>query len=453
VLPLHGELPVEQQARVLQAASDGRRRVVLATNVAESSVTLPGVRVVIDSGQAREPRYDPNSGFTRLDVVAIARPRPTSAPAAPVAWPKAWPGGCGRSRSGWSRSAAEIDQVELAGLALELAAWGSSDLRFLDRHLRPDGRRARTAATAGRAVRRRGDHRARQACWRWVRIRGWRRCCWPRPARAQALAADLAALLEARDPLRQAVDALAERWRALAAFRMAARRPMPTAARWPPSMRRQAVAAAPALRGTPPASIEAHELGDLLAHAFPTASPCAIQAIRCATCWPMAAWPPARQSDLRGEPWLVASELRFEARDALLLRAAPVDEARLRADLQRFVDRGRGVGQRAARAGGAARNPLRPHRLDSRSAGRVDPQHAAQALTDAVASWAWRRCRGPKACASGRRGGAAALDARARPARPVRYAACWPRWTTGCSPRSPARPGWMRWARKNSAKR
>ncbi|WP_313250994.1 helicase-related protein, partial [Stenotrophomonas indicatrix] len=73
VLALHGELPVEQQARVLQAASDGRRRVVLATNVAESSVTLPGVRVVIDSGQAREPRYDPNSGFTRLDVVAIAQ--------------------------------------------------------------------------------------------------------------------------------------------------------------------------------------------------------------------------------------------------------------------------------------------------------------------------------------------------------------------------------------------
>jgi len=52
VLALHGELPVEQQARVLQVASDGRRRVVLATNVAESSVTLPGVRVVIAGGDA-----------------------------------------------------------------------------------------------------------------------------------------------------------------------------------------------------------------------------------------------------------------------------------------------------------------------------------------------------------------------------------------------------------------
>ncbi|MFZ2753234.1 MAG: ATP-dependent helicase HrpB, partial [Lysobacteraceae bacterium] len=72
-LALHGELPVEQQSRVLQPSQDGRRRVVLATNVAESSVTLPGVRVVIDSGLAREPRYDPNSGFSRLDVVSIAQ--------------------------------------------------------------------------------------------------------------------------------------------------------------------------------------------------------------------------------------------------------------------------------------------------------------------------------------------------------------------------------------------
>src|SRR5690606_33107125 len=73
VLALHGELPVEQQSRVLQPAGDGRRRVVLATNVAESSVTLPGVRVVVDSGLAREPRFDPNSGFSRLDIVAISQ--------------------------------------------------------------------------------------------------------------------------------------------------------------------------------------------------------------------------------------------------------------------------------------------------------------------------------------------------------------------------------------------
>src|SRR5690606_22166126 len=55
ILQLHGELPVDQQSKVLQPSPDGRRRVVLATNIAESSVTLPGVRVVIDSGLAREP--------------------------------------------------------------------------------------------------------------------------------------------------------------------------------------------------------------------------------------------------------------------------------------------------------------------------------------------------------------------------------------------------------------
>ena len=73
LLPLHGELPVEAQSAALAPDPQGRRRIVLATNVAESSVTLPGVRVVIDAGLAREPRYDPNSGFARLDTVTISQ--------------------------------------------------------------------------------------------------------------------------------------------------------------------------------------------------------------------------------------------------------------------------------------------------------------------------------------------------------------------------------------------
>ncbi|WP_267102703.1 helicase-related protein, partial [Xanthomonas sacchari] len=125
VLPLHGELPVEQQSKVLQPDPQGRRRVVLATNVAESSVTLPGVRVVIDAGLAREPHYDPNSGFSRLDVTAIAQASADQRA-----------GRAGRVASGWTyrlwpqsqrleaQRRAEILQVELAGLALELAAWG-----------------------------------------------------------------------------------------------------------------------------------------------------------------------------------------------------------------------------------------------------------------------------------------------------------------------------------------
>ena len=133
LLPLHGELPVEAQSAALNPDPEGRRRVVLATNVAESSVTLPGVRVVIDSGLAREPRFEPNSGFSRLDTVAISQ-----------ASAEQRAGRAGRVAEGWCyrlwpesqrlepNRRAEISQVELSGLALELAAWGEAELRFVD---------------------------------------------------------------------------------------------------------------------------------------------------------------------------------------------------------------------------------------------------------------------------------------------------------------------------------
>ncbi|WP_353099588.1 ATP-dependent helicase HrpB [Stenotrophomonas lactitubi] len=392
VLALHGELPVEQQARVLQTSSDGRRRVVLATNVAESSVTLPGVRVVIDSGQAREPRYDPNSGFTRLDVVAIAqasadqRAGRAGRVAEGVAW-RLWP----QSQRLEPQRRAEIDQVELAGLALELAAWGSSDLRFLDPP--PSG----PMAAARELLQRLGalsSSGAITALGRRVLALGTH----PRmaamllaapDARAQALAADLAALLEARDPLRQGGDALAARWRALAAFRNG---------RAPADANRSGLAAIDAAakqwrrrlrcEGAPPASIEAHELGDLLAHAFPDRI--AFQHPNDPLRYLLANGRSARLhelSALRGEPWLVASELRFEARDALLLRAAPVDESYLRRNWpDRFVTEDAVRWDDTRRALVALRE-TRFDRIvmDSRSAGRVDPQLAAQALTDAVA--------------------------------------------------------------------
>ncbi len=291
VLALHGELPVEQQARVLQAATDGRRRVVLATNVAESSVTLPGVRVVIDSGQAREPRYDPNSGFTRLDVVAIAqasadqRAGRAGRVAEGVAW-RLWP----QSQRLEPQRRAEIDQVELAGLALELAAWGSSDLRFLDpppagpmgaaRELlqRLGALSSSGAITAlGRRVLALGTH-PRMAAMLLAAP----------DARTQALAADLAALLDARDPLRQGGDALAARWRALAAFRNG---------RAPGDANRSGLAAIDAaakqwrrrLRcdATPPTSSRPTNWGTCSHMRSPTGSVSSIPAIRCATCWPM----------------------------------------------------------------------------------------------------------------------------------------------------------------------
>ena len=392
VLALHGELPVEQQSRVLQAAPDGRRRIVLATNVAESSVTLPGVRVVIDSGLAREPRFDPNSGFPRLDVVPIAqasadqRAGRAGRVAEGWAW-RLWP----QSQRLEAQRRPEIAQVELAGLALELAAWGSEGLRFVDPP--PPG----ALAAARELLQRLGALAASGG----ITAQGRRMLALgthPRLAamllaartpRQQALSADLAALVEARDPLRSRSDALAERWRALAAFR---------SGRVPADASRSALAAIDAAarqwrrrlrcEAAPPPDIEAHELGDLLAHAYPDriAARHPVDPLR----YQLANGRSARlfeDSALRGEPWLVASELRHEARgDALLLRAAPVDEAFLRADFrERFVEREGAVWDADKRAL-VARRESRFDRivLDSRPAGRVDPDQAAQALTDAV---------------------------------------------------------------------
>ncbi|GAB3511215.1 ATP-dependent helicase HrpB [Pseudoxanthomonas daejeonensis] len=392
VLALHGELPVEQQSRVLQPAPDGRRRVVLATNVAESSVTLPGVRVVVDAGLAREPRFDPNSGFSRLDSVAISQASADQRA-----------GRAGRVADGWAwrlwpesqrleaQRRPEIAQVELAGLALELAAWGSDALRFVDPP--PAG----ALAAARELLQRLGalsDAGGITAIGQRMLALGTH----PRLAamllaarnpREQALAADLAALVEARDPLRSRSDALAERWRALAAFRQgslphdasrAALASIDAAARqWRRRLRCEASA---------PAEVEAHELGDLLAHAFPDriAARHPLDPLRYA----LANGRTAKLFDdsaLRGEPWLVASELRFEQRgDALLLRAAPVDESRLRRDFpERFVEQEGAVWDADKRAL-VARRESRFDRivLDSRPAGRVDPAQAAQALTDAV---------------------------------------------------------------------
>jgi len=392
VLPLHGELPVDQQSQVLQPDPGGRRRVVLATNVAESSVTLPGVRVVIDAGLAREPRYDPNSGFARLDVVNIAqasadqRAGRAGRVAEGWAW-RLWP----QSQRLEAQRRPEIAQVELASLALELAAWGSDDLRFVD--IPPAGALAAarellqrlgalsdsgTLTPLGRRMLTLGTH-PRLAAMLMAAAGGVE----------QALACDLAALVEARDPLRQGGDALAARWRALAAFRQG---------RVPHDANRGGLAAIDAAskqwrrrlrcEAAPPASVEAHQLGDLLAHAFPDriAARHPTDPLR----YLLANGRSARlfdPSDLRGEPWLVAVELRYEARDALLLRAAPVDENRLRRDFADHFKQEDVVRWDAEKRALVARRETRFDRivLDSRSAGRVDPAHAAQALTDAVA--------------------------------------------------------------------
>jgi ATP-dependent helicase HrpB len=136
IAPLYGALDPAAQDRAIAPAAAGRRKVVLATSIAQTSLTIEGVRVVIDSGLARVPRFDPSSGLTRLETVRV------SAAAADQRRGRA-----GRTQSGvcyrlWdepeTRSLVPFDRPEileadLARVALDLAQWGASDgLVFLD---------------------------------------------------------------------------------------------------------------------------------------------------------------------------------------------------------------------------------------------------------------------------------------------------------------------------------
>ncbi|MBS0456904.1 MAG: ATP-dependent helicase HrpB [Proteobacteria bacterium] len=402
VLPLHGELSIDAQAAVLAPHDECERRVVLATNVAESSVTLPGVRVVIDTGLAREPRFDPNTGFSRLQTVAISqasadqRVGRAGRVAEGFAY-RLWP----QSQRLEAQRHAEIVQVDLSALALELAAWGAADLRFLDPP--PPG----ALAAARDLLRRLGALDGEDGTMRGAITPLGRHMLalgtHPRlaamllasaDARDGALACDLAALLEARDPLRSRSDALVERWQALAQFR---------AGRVGADANRSALAqidqAAKQWRRRlrievePPREIPAHALGDLLAHAFPDRI--ARQSSNDARRYQLANGRSARLFDdsaLYGEPWLVVAELRAlrpaqgDRGDAQILRAAPLDEARLERDFpQRFVSADRTVWDASRRAILAVRE-RRFERivLESKPLARPDPQRCADALIAAV---------------------------------------------------------------------
>ncbi|MGA0606935.1 ATP-dependent helicase HrpB [Phenylobacterium sp. VNQ135] len=136
--PLYGALDPREQDRAIEPAPPGRRKVVLATSIAETSLTIQGVRVVIDCGLARVPRYDPASGLTRLATVRVSR---AAADQRRGRAGRTEPGVCYRlwdeaeTRALLAFGDPEILDADLSGLALDLARWGAKDaaeLAFLD---------------------------------------------------------------------------------------------------------------------------------------------------------------------------------------------------------------------------------------------------------------------------------------------------------------------------------
>ena len=138
IAPLYGALDPRDQDRAIAPAAAGRRKVVLATSIAETSLTIQGVRVVIDCGMARVPRFDPASGLTRLATVRVSR---AAADQRRGRAGRTEPGVCYRlwdeaeTRALPAYADPEILDADLSGLALDLARWGAKDpatLTFLD---------------------------------------------------------------------------------------------------------------------------------------------------------------------------------------------------------------------------------------------------------------------------------------------------------------------------------
>ena len=135
--PLFGALSREEQDRAIRPSPPGRRKVVLATSIAETSLTIEGVRVVVDGGLMRVPRFDPGTGMTRLETVRVTRDaadqrRGRAGRVEPGVCHRLWTEGEDRGLVPTRRP--EILEADLASLALELAVWGAdpAELRWLD---------------------------------------------------------------------------------------------------------------------------------------------------------------------------------------------------------------------------------------------------------------------------------------------------------------------------------
>ncbi len=203
IRPLYGAMPFKDQRAAIAPVLSGRK-IVLSTSIAETSLTIEDIRVVVDAGRARRARFDPGSGMSRLVTERVSRAEATQRA-----------GRAGRVAPGdayclWTKgeqgalpafAPAEIEVADLANLALEMAVWGSDDLAFL------------TPPPPGALAEARALLQGLGALDRDMRITGHGRALAALPLHprlghmlqiAGAQAAPLAALLAGRDPLQGA---------------------------------------------------------------------------------------------------------------------------------------------------------------------------------------------------------------------------------------------------------
>ncbi len=210
---LYGDLPFKQQQAALVPSSTGARKVILATSIAETSLTIEGVKAVVDSGYSRVPRYDVRSGLTRLETVRVTR---DSADQRAGRAGRLGPGVCYRL---WSEASdhhlqpmrkPEIEEADLAPLMLELYQWGVKDIRELNWITSPPKGAVAQAnelltqldAVDGFAITPRGRDMLKLPAH--PRLAHMMLVAKELGANILSLSTDVAALLEERDPLRDA---------------------------------------------------------------------------------------------------------------------------------------------------------------------------------------------------------------------------------------------------------
>lgn len=134
IAPLHGDLRLEEQLLAIAPSRSGTRKIVLSTAISETSLTIEGVRVVIDAGFMRVPRFDPRSGLTGLETIPITKDsaeqrRGRAGRVEPGACYRLWT--AGQDTTLLPRRPPEILDADMASLVLELAVWGTNDPRDL----------------------------------------------------------------------------------------------------------------------------------------------------------------------------------------------------------------------------------------------------------------------------------------------------------------------------------
>ncbi len=321
--PLFGAMDFKAQRAAIEPAPTGRK-VVLATSIAETSLTIEGIRIVVDAGRARRARFDPASGMSRLVTEKVTRAEATQRAgragrlAEGVAY-KLWTKGEEGALAAYPP--AEIEAGDLSGFALELALWGAeaADLAFV------------TPPHEGRLAEARAVLQMLEALDAQGRITEHGRALAALPlhprlahmvSRGGPRAATLAALLAERDPMRGAGVDLAQRMDAIDGKRTAAQAHTPTLAR----IRQEAKRLARGQPGTGP-----DDIGPLAALAYPDRIGLRRKgdAPRYVLSGGKGAVLPEGDA-MAGDRLIVATDLDGDPREAKVRQAARLSEAELR---------------------------------------------------------------------------------------------------------------------------